>query len=128
MSDMEEQPEGAEAPARRRRVVGTPPPSPPLLGLGNGGGQARPGGSAGQASDEAHGGEHFEGKMPTEPEDPVRAKRAEKLVAACFIIAFLAGCGFIAAYATLGVFSVDRTRRSNLALGVSLSVALLALG
>ena len=126
MSDMEhtEGAEGSEAPAPRRRVIGTPPSSPPLLGRGDGPG---PGG-AGKASDTAHAGEHFEGKMPAEPENPEHAKRAEKVVAASFTLAFLAGCGFIAAYVGLGVHTVDKTLRSNLGLGVSLSVALLALG
>jgi ubiquinol-cytochrome c reductase iron-sulfur subunit len=133
MSDMEHT-EGAEGseipetPARRRRVVGTPSPQPPLLGLGDGRRGTRPGGGAGKASDVEHGGEHFEGKMPTEPEDLVRARRAEMIVAASFTLAFLAGCGFIAAYVGLGVHTVDKTLRSNLGLGVSLSVTLLALG
>jgi ubiquinol-cytochrome c reductase iron-sulfur subunit len=132
MSDMEhtEGPEGtepSEVPARRRRVIGTPPSQPPLLGLGDGH-EARPGGGAGKASDVAHAGEHFEGKMPTEPENLARARRAEKIVAACFTLAFLAGCGFIAAYVGLGVHTVDKTLRSNLGLGVSLSVMLLGLG
>jgi ubiquinol-cytochrome c reductase iron-sulfur subunit len=131
MSDMENT-EGAESSAPRRRVIGTPPPSPPLLGLGdgNGHGTASSGGGpgAGQASDVAQAGEHFEGKMPTEPENPEQARRAEKIVAACFVLAFIAGCGFIAAYVGLGVHSLDKTLRSNLGLGVSLSVALLALG
>jgi ubiquinol-cytochrome c reductase iron-sulfur subunit len=109
-------------------VIGTPPSSPPLLGLGGDGNGHGRGPSAGKASDVAHGGEHFEGKMPTEPEDPQRADRAEKIVAACFLLAFVAGCGFIAAYVGLGVHSVDKTLRSNLGLGVSLSVTLLALG
>jgi ubiquinol-cytochrome c reductase iron-sulfur subunit len=52
----------------------------------------------------------------------------EKIVAACFIFAFIAGCGFIAAYVGLGVHTVDKTLRSNLALGTSLSVTLVALG
>jgi ubiquinol-cytochrome c reductase iron-sulfur subunit len=135
MSDMEhteglEGPEGteaSEAPARRRRVIGTPPSQPPLLGRGDGR-ETRPGGGAGKGGDVEHAGEHFEGKMPAEPEDLVRARRAEKIVAACFTLAFLAGCGFIAAYVGLGVHTVDKTLRSNLGLGVSLSVTLLALG
>ena len=55
----------------------------------------------------------------------------EKVVAALFVLAFLAGCGFIAAYIGLEVGGTPAraTRvRSNLALGTSLSVALLALG
>ena len=50
------------------------------------------------------------------------------MVAALFILAMLAGIGFIAAYIGLEVHSVDAVLRSNLALGTSLSVALLALG
>src|SRR5690349_1843752 len=126
MSDMEHT-EGSEGPAGRRRVIGTPPSSPPLLGNGYGRQPGRPG-SAGKASDAAHGGEHFEGPLPIESDDPERARRAEKVVALCFTLAFIAGCGFIAAYVGLGVHTVDKTLRSNLGLGVSLSVTLLALG
>ena len=50
------------------------------------------------------------------------------MVAALFTLAFLAGCGFIAAYIGLEVGGLDSTLRSNLALGTSLAVALLALG
>jgi ubiquinol-cytochrome c reductase iron-sulfur subunit len=72
-----------------------------------------------------------------EPPDSARASRAERLVAALFVLAFLAGCGFIAAYIGLeigqstipkGANDVVAVLRSNLALGTSLSVALLALG
>jgi quinol---cytochrome c reductase iron-sulfur subunit len=72
-----------------------------------------------------------------EPENPASAKRAELLVAALFILAFLAGCGFIAAYVGLEVGSttipkgandVVAVLRSNLALGTTLAIALLALG
>ena len=72
-----------------------------------------------------------------DPEDPVRAKRAERLVALLFVIAFLAGCGFIAAYVGIEVGkasippyanAVVAALRSNLALGTTLSIALLALG
>jgi ubiquinol-cytochrome c reductase iron-sulfur subunit len=72
-----------------------------------------------------------------EPPDTARASRAERLVAALFVLAFLAGCGFIAAYIGLeigqstipkGANDVVAVLRSNLALGTSLSVALLALG
>jgi ubiquinol-cytochrome c reductase iron-sulfur subunit len=66
--------------------------------------------------------------MPTEPEDLVAAKRAERVVAALFTLAFIAGCGFVAGYVGLRVHSVDNVLRSNLALGTSLSIALLALG
>jgi quinol---cytochrome c reductase iron-sulfur subunit len=72
-----------------------------------------------------------------EVENPAHSKRAERLVAALFVLAFLAGCGFIAAYVTIevgnstiphGANAVVAALRSNLALGTTLSVALLALG
>jgi ubiquinol-cytochrome c reductase iron-sulfur subunit len=72
-----------------------------------------------------------------EPSDAAHAQRAERLVAALFVLAFLAGCGFIAAYVGLevGVATIPKGAnpvvaelRSNLALGTSLAVALLALG
>jgi ubiquinol-cytochrome c reductase iron-sulfur subunit len=138
MSDMEEtgaaeggeagESSGAQVPPRR--VIGTPPSSPPLLGLGNGrkGRRGRGAAGAGEASDADHGGEHMEGSLPTEPDDPRRAKNAERIISALFLLAFIAGIGFIAAYVGLGVHSVDKTLRSNLALGTSLSVVLLALG
>jgi ubiquinol-cytochrome c reductase iron-sulfur subunit len=129
MSDMEETegtpelPEGSGAPAAPHRVIGTPPPSPRLLGRGDG-----------EAADQAPGGggvavaEHAVEKLPTEPDYPEHAKNAEKIVVALFLLAFVAGCGFIAAYIGLGVHTVDKVFRSNLALGLSLSVTLLALG
>jgi ubiquinol-cytochrome c reductase iron-sulfur subunit len=68
-----------------------------------------------------------EEKLPEVSDYPSRAGNAEKIVAVCFLLAFLAGCGFIAAYIGLEVGSVDSVLRSNLALGLSLSVALLGL-
>ena len=105
MSDMEETggtpelPEGSEVPAAPHRVIGTPPPSPRLLGGGDGGA-----GAAGQA----HGGGGWPSRStrwrscrpsPTTLSTP---RTAEKVVAALFLLAFLAGCGFIAAYIGLG--------------------------
>ena len=55
-----------------------------------------------------------------------RAKKAERLVGALFILSLLASIGFIAAYVGLEVGTVDSTLRSNLALGLSMSVAFLA--
>jgi ubiquinol-cytochrome c reductase iron-sulfur subunit len=123
-----EVPEGFEAPAAPHRVIGTPPPSPRLLGSGDGGA-----GAAGQAPAVREGlvaavAEPEEEPLPSEPDYPAHAQNAEKLVAASFLLAFIAGCGFIAAYVGLGVHSVDKVLRSNLALGLSLSVALAALG
>ena len=123
MSDTEET-EGAEGPVAPHRVIGTPPPTPRLLG------------STAVAEDrkadeivvDTGFEEHVEGLPQDDPRVIVHGKRAEQVVAACFTLAFIAGCGFIAAYVGLGVHTVDKTLRSNLALGTSLSVALLALG
>jgi ubiquinol-cytochrome c reductase iron-sulfur subunit len=103
-----EEPEGLVPP---HRVVGTPPPVPPLLGTTS-----------------AEPAEPAQDTLPVDPVDPVHAKRAERVVATSFLVAFLAGCGFVAAYVGLEVHSVDAVFRSNLALGLSLSVALLGLG
>jgi ubiquinol-cytochrome c reductase iron-sulfur subunit len=130
MSDMEET-EGAEGPLAPRRVIGTPPPTPRLLGST----AVAESGDAAQVSDET-GGEHGdEVLLATVPD--LRAKRVEKIIALCFTFAFIAGCGFIAAYVGLEVGAkrlghgdsvIDATLRSNLALGISLAVTLLALG
>jgi ubiquinol-cytochrome c reductase iron-sulfur subunit len=116
MSDMEE----TEGPVPPHRVIGTPPPTPRLLGS-----EAEDGGTGGGHGSEV---EPFEEQLPQVSDYPVQAKSAEKVVAFCFLLAFIAGCGFIAAYVGLEVHSVDATLRSNLALGLSLSVALLGLG
>jgi ubiquinol-cytochrome c reductase iron-sulfur subunit len=131
MSDMEET-EGHPSPAVPHRVIGTPPP-PSLLAQTE---QPSTGGASTAVAE--HGGavisdeeafkEHIEGLPPDDPRVIVHGQRVERIVAACFILAFIAGCGFIAAYVGLGVHSVDKTLRSNLALGFSLSVALAALG
>jgi ubiquinol-cytochrome c reductase iron-sulfur subunit len=139
MSDMEETPGPSEASESAetteghgttpRRVIGTPQPAPRLLG-GQGGGEV----AAHEGAEAAHHGggvavaEHDEEKMPVESDYPQHAKSAEKIVVFCFLLAFLAGCGFIAAYIGLGVHTVDKVFRSNLALGLSLSVALFSLG
>jgi len=96
-----------------RRVIGTPPPAEARTLLGTGlpdGPQPPP------------------RELPAGPEDPRKAKLAERIVAACFILAMLAGIGFIAAYIGLPVHTVDAVLRSNLALGTALSVAFLGLG
>jgi ubiquinol-cytochrome c reductase iron-sulfur subunit len=131
MSDMEET-EGAEGPLAPRRVIGTPPPTPRLLGST----AVADGGDAGQVSDETGGGEHSDEVLVAAVPD-LRAKRVEKIIAGCFTFAFIAGCGFIAAYVGLEVGSnrlghgdsvIDAVLRSNLALGTSLAVTLIALG
>jgi ubiquinol-cytochrome c reductase iron-sulfur subunit len=100
-----------EGPIPPHRVIGTPAPTPNLL-----------------AETDQNDGELAEGSLPTDPEYKDHADRAEKIVAACFVLAFLAGCGFVAAYVGLEVHSVDAALRSNLALGTSLAVVLLGLG
>jgi ubiquinol-cytochrome c reductase iron-sulfur subunit len=94
------------------RVIGTPPPAGVLL------------------DDEGDG----SGKQPAVPELPIdppdlgQAKKAERIVVACFLLATIAGIGFIAAYIGLRVHSIDAVLRSNLALGTSMAVAFLAMG
>jgi ubiquinol-cytochrome c reductase iron-sulfur subunit len=123
MSDMEET-KGTEGPVAPHRVIGTPPPSPRLLGptaVAEHAGEV-------QVADEEAPPDHIEGLPPDDPRVIEHGKRAERVVAACFTFAFFAGCGFVAAYVGLGVHSVDKVLRSNLWLGVSLSLALLSLG
>jgi ubiquinol-cytochrome c reductase iron-sulfur subunit len=108
-------PEGGEAEASRapHRVIGTPPPAEErtLLGTTQSDVPAAP-----------------PRELPADPDDPAGASRAEKIVAAMFILAMLAGIGFIAAYIGLPVGGEDAVLRSNLALGISMAVAFLALG
>ena len=100
--------EGSRAP---HRVIGTPPPARARTLL-----QTPP-----QKSPPPR-------WLPAEPgTDPGQAKRAERVVAALFALSALASIGFIAAYVGLEVRSVDATLRSNLALGISMSVAFGAL-
>ena len=124
MSDMEET-EGTEGPVTPHRVIGTPPPSPRLLGSAA---ATEPGDAGHGVAVAEEGDEHIEGLPPDDPRVILHARRAEKMVAACFLFAFIAGCGFIAAYVGLGVHSVDKTLRSNLALGLSLALTLIPLG
>src|SRR5262250_3082359 len=95
------------------RVIGTPPPAQARTLLGEARGSAAP---------------ESPPELPPGPDNPVKAKTAEKVVAAFFILSALASIGFIAAYVGLEVHSVDATLRSNLALGLSMSVAFLAVG
>ena len=99
-----------------RRVIGTPSPAPQAVDT-----PVAP----------------AEPPLIAEPPDTAHAKNAERIVAALFVLAFLAGCGFIAAYVGIevgqstipkGANDVVAVLRSNLALGASLSVVLLALG
>ena len=94
-----------------RRVIGTPPPAQARILL---------------ADPEANGEPPAPRELPAGPDNPATAKTAERIVAALFLLSMLASIGFIAAYVGLEVHSVDATLRSNLALGLSMSVAFLA--
>jgi ubiquinol-cytochrome c reductase iron-sulfur subunit len=100
----------------RRRVIGTPPPAearsmlePPPPGAPGGPQPAEP------------------RELPAGPADLAGAKRAERVVVACFTIAGLAGLGFIAAYVIFPVHTVLRVLHSNLALGSTMALMFLAL-
>jgi ubiquinol-cytochrome c reductase iron-sulfur subunit len=95
------------------RVIGTPPPAQARTLLGE-----APVSNVPESPRE----------LPAGPDNPARAKTAEKVIATFFILSMLASIGFIAAYVGLEVGSVDATLRSNLALGLSMSVAFLAVG
>jgi len=95
------------------RVIGTPPPAQARTLLGDAPGAAAP---------------EPPRELPAGPDNPARASRAERVIAACFILSMVASIGFIAAYVGLEVHSLDATLRSNLALGLSMSVAFLAMG
>ena len=105
-----------EEPAGPHRVIGTPSPAPKAVDT-----HAAPEQQA----------------ISFDPPDARHAKNAERLVAVLFVIAFLAGCAFIVAYITLevgnatlpkGADAVVAALRSNMALGSTLAIALLALG
>jgi len=104
----EEQPE-SRAP---RRVIGTPPPAQARTLL-----EAPP----------AEEGPVEPRWLPAEPSNLPQANRAERVVAALFILSMLASIGFIAAYIGLELGSTGAAQRSNLALGLSMSVAFGAL-
>ncbi|GAA0414824.1 cytochrome bc1 complex Rieske iron-sulfur subunit [Acrocarpospora corrugata] len=59
--------------------------------------------------------------------DPIAARKAERLVALLFLVTFLSGVAFIASYVIFQVGTVNSTAASNLALGGSLTLALLSL-
>jgi ubiquinol-cytochrome c reductase iron-sulfur subunit len=96
------------------RVIGTPPPVASrtmLAGQGDGGG------------------EHpVVRELPADPDNPAQAKKVEKVVAACFVLAMLAGFGFLVAYSIIGVGNLTAVLHSNLALGGLLSIVFLLLG
>ncbi|HET7013632.1 MAG TPA: Rieske 2Fe-2S domain-containing protein [Streptosporangiaceae bacterium] len=99
------------------RVIGTPSPAQSRLLLA----ETAAGSTAGLP-------EVREPEVPADPQDMDDAKRAERIVAACFILAMLAGFGFIAAYLIFGVHTVTKTWHSNLALGTTMGLAFLFMG
>lgn len=114
-SDQEK--DGTEEPREpRRRVIGTPPPAEARTMLGS----PQPGTPGGPPAPRQR-------ELPAEPDNPVAAKRAERIVALCFLIATLAGLGFIAAYLIFPVHTVTRVQHSNFALGLTMSLAFLAM-
>ncbi len=101
----------------RHRVIGTPSPAESRLLLAETAGGSAPGLPAAKPR-----------TLPADPQDMAGAKRAEKIVAACFILAMLAGFGFIASYVIFQVHSVTNVLHSNLALGTCMGLAFLLLG
>jgi ubiquinol-cytochrome c reductase iron-sulfur subunit len=93
------------------RVIGTPPPARARTLLE-------------APSPEARKPERW---LPAGPPNLDQAKRAERIVAALFILSVLASIGFVAAYVGVQVGSVGGAARSNLALGLAMSVAFGAL-
>ncbi|WP_328853989.1 Rieske 2Fe-2S domain-containing protein [Microbispora hainanensis] len=104
---MTEQNEFPESGRVQTRVLGTPPADAPIVD-----------------TDPVHAPEGVPGVIP---QDPVKARKAERLVALLFLVTFLAGAGFIASYVIFQVGTIDRTATSNLALGGTLALALLSL-
>ncbi|MEU8249435.1 Rieske 2Fe-2S domain-containing protein [Nonomuraea sp. NPDC048916] len=91
-----------------KRVIGTPAPGTSMLG------------------DEVPVVE--EGDVPGVTfQDEHKASRAEKIVALCFTVTFLAAIAFIISYVVFQVGDPESTGTSNLALGGTLTIALLAL-
>jgi ubiquinol-cytochrome c reductase iron-sulfur subunit len=93
----------------RKRVVGTPSPATSTSLLGR---------------DEAVPDTPIPGVIP---QDPETARKAERIVAFCFTITFIAGLAFIVSYVAFQVGDIDSTQVSNLALGGTLTLALLSL-
>jgi ubiquinol-cytochrome c reductase iron-sulfur subunit len=103
--------EPGESPAPHR-VIGTPPPAQSRTLL------------AEEPADQAV----AERELPADPEDLPGARRAERSVAAFFTIAMLAGLGFIACYVIFRVHTISNVTHSNLALGLTMAIAFLAMG
>ncbi|MER5628685.1 Rieske 2Fe-2S domain-containing protein [Streptosporangium sp. NPDC002544] len=110
---MTENNHGIEQPEERvpRRVIGTPPPAASTSLLGT---EERPSTEVVQVPG-------------VTPQDEATAKKGEKYAALCFLVAFLAGIGFVVSYVVFQVGDIEKTQVSNLALGGTLTLALLGL-
>jgi ubiquinol-cytochrome c reductase iron-sulfur subunit len=100
----------SEYQAGPHRVIGTPSPATTRTMLPRTG---------------EDGGKPVVRELPAEPDDPQRAKKAERLVATFFILAALAGVGFLVCYAVFDIHSLATVQHSNLALGGCLSLVFL---
>ncbi|MEV0163581.1 menaquinol-cytochrome c reductase iron-sulfur subunit precursor [Nonomuraea fuscirosea] len=92
-----------------KRVIGTPAPGTSMLGAAE----------APEAAEEDVPGVTLQ--------DEAKARKAERIVALCFTITFLASIAFIVSYVYFQVGSPEATGTSNLALGSSLTIAILGL-
>jgi ubiquinol-cytochrome c reductase iron-sulfur subunit len=109
-TDGRAEPEGAP-----RRVIGTPSPAESRMLL------AEDPGVAPAQQRQRH------ADLPPDPADMEGAKRAERAVATCFILAMLAGFAFIASYVIFQVHSPTKVLYSNLALGITMGLTFLLL-
>jgi len=111
MADLAASGREPDEPQARHRVIGTPAPAQARTLL------------AEEPEDQAV----AVRELPADSDMP-GADRAEKAVAGLFIIAMLAGLGFIACYVIFRVHTVNNVTHSNLALGLTMALAFLALG
>ncbi|MEO3871463.1 Rieske 2Fe-2S domain-containing protein [Nonomuraea sp. B12E4] len=91
-----------------KRVIGTPPPGTSMLGT----------------AEVAEADQEIPGVILP---DEAKARKAERIVALCFMVTFLAAIAFIISYVVFQVGSPEATGVSNFALGTSLTVAVLGL-
>ena len=105
-------PAGTPQPEAPRRVIGTPPPAEARTMLPDRGAAAPP----------------PPRELPPGPSDLGKARKMERVVAACFLLAGLAGFGFLVAYSLLGVGNITKVLHSNLALGSLMGITFLLLG
>ena len=108
------EPAGTPQPEAPRRVIGTPPPAEARTMLADRGEAAAP--------------PPPPRELPSGPTDLGKARKMERVVAACFVLAGLAGFGFLVAYSLLGVGDITKVLHSNLALGSLMGITFLLLG